>query len=84
MQKYVAHTPDLMPHLVIAHLFVSWKSCGDLSDGFVQFRIRLPPLAAHFFACSYIYANLYAVPAQFWPCIFDLYFLVFFSLVTCS
>lgn len=79
--KYVAHTPEFVPHLVISLLFVSQKSCSDLSNGFVHFRIKLLLLAAHFLTCSYIYANLYAVPAQLWPCMFDLYFPVFLSLV---
>jgi len=84
VHKYVAHTPEVVPHLVISLLFVSLKSCSDPLNGFVHFGIRLLLLAVHFLACSYIYANPYVVPTQFWPCVFDLYFPVFPSLVMCS
>lgn len=64
-------------------LFVSRKNSSGLSSGFVQFVIKLLVLAAHFLLCSYIYANLHVVPTQFWPCMFDLHFPVFPSLVMC-
>lgn len=84
VHKYVAHTPELMPHLVIALVFVSQSSCGDLFRGLAQFGITLLLLAAHFLACGYIYADLCVVPTRFWPCVFDLCFPVFLSLVMCS
>lgn len=77
VHKYVAHTPEVMPHLVMSLLFVSWESCGELSNGFVQFGIRILLLTAHFLGRSYIDVDLYVVPTQFWPSMFGLCFPIF-------